>query len=101
MLESVRRRVRGLIRLIEKTKRNIVYNDFEDELGEINEGGITWQPGLDPSSEAPGQRRRGAVRPPEAIGLCRCELGELDRFRPRPAGSVAAATLRWPGQETT
>ncbi len=44
MLESVRRRLRGLIRLIEKSKRNVVYTDFEDELGEINEGGITWQP---------------------------------------------------------
>jgi type I restriction enzyme, R subunit len=44
MLESVRRRLRGLIRLIEKSRRNVVYTDFEDELGEISEGGITWQP---------------------------------------------------------
>ncbi|WP_242625456.1 type I restriction-modification enzyme R subunit C-terminal domain-containing protein [Protofrankia symbiont of Coriaria myrtifolia] len=44
MLESVRLRLRGLIRLIEKGKRNVVYTDFEDELGEISEGGITWQP---------------------------------------------------------
>ncbi|MBO0840353.1 MAG: restriction endonuclease subunit R, partial [Sciscionella sp.] len=35
MLETMRRRVRGLVKLIEKTKRNIVYSDFEDELGNI------------------------------------------------------------------
>ncbi|MBL7495659.1 DEAD/DEAH box helicase family protein [Frankia sp. CNm7] len=44
MLETVRRRLRGLIRLIEKSKRNVVYTDFEDELGELSEGGISWQP---------------------------------------------------------
>ncbi len=35
MLETMRRRLRGLVRLIEKSKRNIVYTDFEDELGEL------------------------------------------------------------------
>jgi type I restriction enzyme R subunit len=35
MLETMRRRVRGLAKLIEKTKRGIVYTDFEDELGEL------------------------------------------------------------------
>ncbi|NED81984.1 restriction endonuclease subunit R, partial [Streptomyces sp. SID11233] len=34
LLETMRRRLRGLVRLIEKTKRGIVYTDFEDELGE-------------------------------------------------------------------
>lgn len=34
MLEHVRKQLRMLIKLIEKTKRNIVYTDFEDELGE-------------------------------------------------------------------
>lgn len=34
MLESVRRRLRGLIRLIEKQKRAPMYTNFEDELGE-------------------------------------------------------------------
>ena len=33
MLEIVRRRLRELVRLIEKQKRRIVYTDFEDELG--------------------------------------------------------------------
>ena len=34
MLETARKRLRALIKLIEKGKRNIVYTDFEDELGE-------------------------------------------------------------------
>lgn len=33
MLEIVRRRLRALVKLIEKGKKNIVYTDFEDELG--------------------------------------------------------------------
>ncbi|MFZ3004191.1 MAG: DEAD/DEAH box helicase family protein [Undibacterium umbellatum] len=33
MLEIVRRRLRALIKLIEKGKKNIVYTNFEDELG--------------------------------------------------------------------
>ncbi|WP_053619216.1 DEAD/DEAH box helicase family protein [Nocardiopsis sp. NRRL B-16309] len=37
MLELMRRRVRGLVRLIPKTRRGIVYSDFEDELGELTE----------------------------------------------------------------
>jgi type I restriction enzyme, R subunit len=34
MLEGVRRRLRDLVQLIEKTKRKILYSDFEDEMGE-------------------------------------------------------------------
>ena len=34
MLESVRRRLRLLVPFIEKSKRKIVYTDFEDEIGE-------------------------------------------------------------------
>jgi type I restriction enzyme R subunit len=37
MLESMRRRVRGLVKLIEKTRRGVVYSDFEDQLGELAE----------------------------------------------------------------
>ena len=33
MLEIVRRRLRGLVKLIELKKRTIVYSDFEDEIG--------------------------------------------------------------------
>ena len=34
MLESVRKKLRALVKLIEKGKKNIVYTEFEDELGE-------------------------------------------------------------------
>jgi type I restriction enzyme R subunit len=37
MLETARRRVRGLVRLLEKRKRVVVYTDFTDDLGEIEE----------------------------------------------------------------
>lgn len=37
MLERVRRRVRGLVRLLEKRRRIIVYADFVDELGDVVE----------------------------------------------------------------
>ncbi|NYH52981.1 type I site-specific restriction endonuclease [Nocardiopsis arvandica] len=37
MLEAMRRRVRGLVRLIPKARRGIVYSDFEDELGELTQ----------------------------------------------------------------
>jgi type I restriction enzyme, R subunit len=36
MLETVRRRLRSLVKLIEKQARKPVYTDFEDELGEAN-----------------------------------------------------------------
>ena len=34
LLESARKKLRALVKLIEKSKKNIVYTDFEDELGE-------------------------------------------------------------------
>ena len=34
MLESARKKMRDLVKLIEKGKKNIVYTEFEDELGE-------------------------------------------------------------------
>ncbi len=37
MLEAMRRRLRGLVRLIPKIRRAVVYTDFEDELGELTE----------------------------------------------------------------
>lgn len=37
MLEAARRRVRGLVRLLEKRKRTVVYTDFVDNLGEVEE----------------------------------------------------------------
>jgi type I restriction enzyme R subunit len=37
MLEAARRRIRGLVRLLEKRKRVVVYTDFIDDLGEVEE----------------------------------------------------------------
>ena len=37
MLEQARRKLRGLIKLIEKSSRTVVYTDFEDALGETTE----------------------------------------------------------------
>jgi type I restriction enzyme R subunit len=37
MLEGARRRIRDLVRLLEKRKRAFVYTDFEDELGAVEE----------------------------------------------------------------
>ncbi len=37
MLEGARRRLRGLVRLLEQRRRVVVYTDFEDELGEVAE----------------------------------------------------------------
>lgn len=35
MLEPARRKLRALIKLLEKTRRQVVYTDFEDELGDV------------------------------------------------------------------
>ncbi len=48
MLERVRKRLRSLVKLIEKRKRKTIYTDFEDEMG--GETDITL-PGLMPSGD--------------------------------------------------
>lgn len=47
LLERARRRIRGLARLIEKSRRAIVYTDFVDELGPITEISIALPGGSD------------------------------------------------------
>ena len=37
MLETVRKKLRGLVRLIEKAKQAVIYTNFEDEMGEAIE----------------------------------------------------------------
>jgi len=37
MLENARKRLRGLVHLIEKRKRKPIYTDFEDEIGDGTE----------------------------------------------------------------
>ena len=48
MLESVRRRLRLLVRLIDKHKRTPIYTDFEDEMGEATEVTL---PGFAPADQ--------------------------------------------------
>ncbi|ROR92595.1 DEAD/DEAH box helicase family protein [Nocardioides aurantiacus] len=47
MLELARRRVRALVRFVDKTKRAVVYSNFADELGE---GTIVELPGVTPGT---------------------------------------------------
>ena len=47
LLELARRRVRGLVRFVEKSRRAIVYSDFADELGE---GTVVDLPGVTPGT---------------------------------------------------
>lgn len=44
MLEDVRKRLRDLVKFIEKNQRKLIYTDFEDELGEITVGGYSATP---------------------------------------------------------
>jgi type I restriction enzyme R subunit len=37
MLESMRRRLRSLIKLIERSRRNVVYTDYQDQVGNLVE----------------------------------------------------------------
>ncbi len=57
MLEQVRRHLRALVKLLEKTARKVVYTDFEDEIGEATEMVL-------PLSGSPGdfERFRAKVR---------------------------------------
>ena len=64
MLEAMRRRLRDLVKLIEKQKRKPIYTDFEDEMGgeRRRAAGLRRGHGL---REVP---RQGAGVPPRASG---------------------------------
>ncbi len=57
MLEHARRRVRALVRFVEKTKLAVVYSDFIDELGDAT---IVHLPGVTPGTD--WERFRAKVR---------------------------------------
>ncbi|MDN5930323.1 MAG: DEAD/DEAH box helicase family protein, partial [Pseudonocardia sp.] len=57
MLELVRLRLRGLVRLVEVTKRSPVYTDFEDELGDAIEIDL---PGVTPGTNMERFRAKAA-----------------------------------------
>jgi type I restriction enzyme R subunit len=44
MLEDVRKRLRELVKFIDRKQRKLIYTDFEDELGEIFEGAYSAPP---------------------------------------------------------
>ena len=95
MLENVRRRLRALVKLIEKQKRKPIYTDFEDEIG-----GET-------AVDLPGLRHAGQLRavPRQGPGLPRgarrphrdpqaADEQGADRRRPRGAGTDAGRERR-------
>ncbi len=55
MLEGMRRRLRDLIKLIEKQKRKPIYTDFEDEMG------VGEKPGRAAGLRPPGQLREASA----------------------------------------
>ncbi|MDH6681027.1 type I restriction enzyme R subunit [Rhodococcus sp. LBL1] len=58
MLELARLRIRGLVRFVEKTKRNPVYTDFEDTIGEATEIHL---PGVTPGTNFERFRAKAAA----------------------------------------
>jgi type I restriction enzyme R subunit len=44
MLEDIRRRLRDLVKFIDKKQRKLIYTDFEDQLGPILVGGYSAPP---------------------------------------------------------
>ena len=67
LLELARRRIRGLVRFVEKSRRTIVYSDFADELGE---GTVVDLPGVTPGTN-------------------------WERFRAKPAPTSATTRTTW------
>ena len=102
MLEHARRRVRGLVKLLEKRKRAIVYTDFTDDLGHIAEvelRGIRRGTGY----ERFRAKARVYLREHEDhvalqklrrnLPLTPTDLDELDRECSRPPESASPKTL--------
>ncbi len=58
MLELARLRLRGLVRFVEKTRRNPVYTDFEDTLGETTSIDL---PGITPGTDFERFRAKAAA----------------------------------------
>ena len=66
MLETVRRRLRALVKLIEYKKRILVYSDFEDSTGAGSEIAV---PGISVGTDMDAFRRKArlfGVSPPRA-----------------------------------
>jgi type I restriction enzyme, R subunit len=70
MLELARRRVRGLVQFVDKTKRAIVYSNFADEVGESS---IVELPGVMPGTnwERFRAKARAYLRTTRTTSRCR------------------------------
>lgn len=84
MLEEARVRVRGLVRLIERSKRRKVYTDFPDELGELSE-----LPVLPGSGQVNAERFREKVRAFLRDHEDHIAIHKLRRNVPLTAGDLA------------
>ncbi len=62
MIEDVRKKLRLLVRLIEKTKRKLIYTDFEDELGEQTDYELVLMDSSSISMEAFREKTRAFLR---------------------------------------
>jgi type I restriction enzyme R subunit len=62
MIEDVRKKLRLLVRLIDKTKRKLLYTDFEDELGEQTEYELVLMDGSSISMEPFRDKTRAFLR---------------------------------------
>ena len=83
MLEGVRRRLRSLVRLIDKHKRKPIYTDFEDEMGTATEVKL---PGFAPADQ--WAKFRAKVR---AFLLAHQELVAVQKLRSnQPLTAVVA-----------
>ncbi len=102
MLERARRRVRSLVRLLEKRKRAIVYTDFTDELGSVEEFGFAGVTADGAGFERFREKARAYLREHEDLvalqklrrnrPLTAIDLGELERIL-LEAGIATAADL--------
>ena len=95
MLEAVRRRLRDLVKLIEKRKRKPIYTDFEDEMGGETDVELAR---LRPRHRLREVPRQGAGVPARASGPRRhpqaADEQAADRRRPRRAGAHARRERR-------
>ena len=76
MLETVRRRMRSLVKLIEYKKRTLVYSDFEDSSGTATDVGV---PGIAVGTDMDSIPPQGADVSPAARGPHRRAQGEAER----------------------
>ena len=112
MLEQTRRRVRGLVRLLERRRRTVVYTDFLDNLGQVEEVMLQRGRAVGTDFERFREKAREYLRAhADHVALqklrrnrplTQTDLDELDRMLNRGGGRRAgrscssASRERWP-----